>query len=257
MNRRGILKGAVALAAASTLSLGCGSEAERRTFNVETTAIALSQQPNERGWKVTLDTAHVSLGPVRFFEGRVLLSSRPSRLNLYSLIGGTAHAHPGHYIPGDALGELLETHTVNLLGGVMTLGTASAVTGEYGSLELTLPAPTSATDARGVLKGHAVRLTGTAAHVDKGQVRFDVEVDLPKPVAGVRFEKSLGKEAGRVRISVDLRKWMDRIDFATATDPDADGTYTFPADSQARNALLRGVEDTTAYVVTWEEGAAQ
>ncbi|AGC49257.1 hypothetical protein MYSTI_07985 [Myxococcus stipitatus DSM 14675] len=257
MNRRGMLRGALALATVSALSLGCGSEAERRAFTVETTAIALSQQPNERGWRITLDTAQVSLGPVRFFEGRVLLSSRSPRFDLFSLIGGTAHAHPGHYIPGDALGELLVTQTVNLLGGVTPMGTASAVTGEYGSLELTLPAPTATTDAQGVLKGHAVRLSGTATHAERGQVRFDVAADLPKPVAGVRFEKSLGKEAGRVRISVDLRKWMDRIDFATATDPDADGTYTFPADSQAQNALLRGVEDTTAYVVTWEEGAAQ
>ncbi|MFY2560531.1 hypothetical protein ACN469_23215 [Corallococcus terminator] len=251
-----MMKGALAVAAASSLSFGCGSEAERRAFPVEVTAAKLSEERNERGWRIVLDSAHVSVGPVRFFEGRVLLSSRRAtpRFDWYSLIGGTAHAHPGHYVPGDALGELLETHTVDLLGGVSVLGTASAVTGEYGSLELTLTTPA---DAQGVLRGHAVRVVGTATNPDGGQVRFDVNADLPKPVAGVRFEKSLGTEAGRVRLSVDLRKWMDRIDFATATDPDADGVYTFPADSQARNALLRGVEDTTAYVVTWEEGAVQ
>jgi len=251
-----MLKGALALAAASVLSFGCGSEAERRAFPVEVTAATLSEERNERGWRVALDSAHVSVGPVRFFEGRVLLSSRatPRFFDWYSLIGGTAHAHPGHYVPGDALGELLETHTVDLLGGVSVLGTASAVTGEYGSLELTLATPG---DAQGALQGHAVRVVGTATNPDGGQVRFDVNADLPKPVAGVRFEKSLGTEAGRVRITVDLRKWLERIDFATATDPDADGVYTFPADSQARNALLRGVEDTTAYVVTWEEGAEQ
>ncbi|MCY0999830.1 hypothetical protein OWM54_22100 [Myxococcus sp. MISCRS1] len=251
MNRRHILRSTVAVAA---LLLGCGSEAERRVFTVESTAAPLSDTPNERGWRITLDAAHVSLGPVRFFEGRVLLSRA---FDWYALLGGTAHAHPGHYAPGDALGELLETHTVDLLSGITPLGTASAVTGEYGSLELTLATPTATTDAQGVLKGHAVRLVGTATNADGGQVRFDVEADLPKPVAGVRFEKSLGLEAGRVRITVDLRKWVDRIDFATATDTDADGIYTFPADSQARNALMRGVEDTTAYVVTWEEGAAQ
>ncbi|MCP3169417.1 hypothetical protein [Myxococcus qinghaiensis] len=251
-----LLKGAVAVAAASSLSFGCGSEAERRAFPVEVTAATLSEERNERGWRIALDSAHVSVGPVRFFEGRVLLSNRatPRFFDWYSIIGGTAHAHPGHYVPGDALGELLETHTVDLLGGVSALGTASAVTGEYGSLELTLATPT---EAQGALQGHAVRVVGTATNPDGGQVRFDVNADLPKPVAGVRFEKSLGTEAGRVRITVDLRKWLDRIDFATATDPDADGVYTFPADSQARNALLRGVEDTTAYVVTWEEGAVQ
>ncbi|NVJ21656.1 MULTISPECIES: hypothetical protein [Myxococcus] len=256
MKRRNMLRGALAVAAASSLSFfGCGSEAERRAFPVEVTATTLSEERNERGWRIVLDSAHVSVGPVRFFEGRVLLSSRPTpRFDWYSLIGGTAHAHPGHYIPGDALGELLETHTVDLLGAVSVLGTASAVTGEYGSLELTLTTPM---ETQGALQGHAVRVVGTATNPDGGQVRFDVNADLPKPVAGVRFEKSLGMETGRVRLTVDLRKWLDRIDFATATDPDADGVYTFPADSQARNALLRGVEDTTAYVVTWEEGAMQ
>ena len=256
MIRRHVLTGALALAAMSSLALsGCGSEAERRTFPVEVTA-TLPGGANERGWTVTLESAHMSVGPVRFFEGRVLLSRRAPRFDWYSLIGGTAQAHPGHYVAGDALGEVLTTATVDLLTGA-TLGDASAVTGEYGSMELTLAAPTASTDAAGVLGGHAVRVRGTARNGDGGSVRFDAVTNLRAPVAGVRFEKSLGMEAGRVRIAVDLGKWLGRIDFATAADPDADGVYTFPAGSQALNALGRGVEDTTTYVVTWEEGAAQ
>jgi hypothetical protein len=256
VNRRHLLTGALALAAASATPLGgCDSGAERRTFPVEVSAL-LPAGANERGWTVTLESAHVSVGPVRFFEGRVLLSRRAPRFDGYSLLGGTAHAHPGHYLPGDALGEVLPPRTVDLLAGA-TLGDASAVTGEYGSMELTLRAPTPATDAQGVLGGHAVRVRGTARNADGGTVRFDAMADLPAPVAGVRFEKSLGMEAGRVRIAMDLGRWLGRIDFATATDPDADGVHTFPAGSQAQNALVRGVEDTTTYVVTWVEGAAQ
>ncbi|MFP2928874.1 hypothetical protein ACLESO_27480 [Pyxidicoccus sp. 3LG] len=256
MIRRHVLTGALALAAASSTALsGCGSEAERRTFPVEVTA-TLPTGANERGWTVTLESAHASVGPVRFFEGHVLLTRRAPRFDWYSLIGGTAHAHPGHYVPGDAMGEVLTTTTVDLLAGA-PLGDASAVTGEYGSLELTLATPTATTDTQGVLSGHAVRLRGTARNADGGSVRFDAVVDLPAPVAGVRFEKSMGLEAGRVRIAMNLGGWLGRIDFATATDPDADGVYTFPAGSQAQNALVRGVEDTSTYVVTWVEGAAQ
>ncbi|MCP3142922.1 hypothetical protein [Pyxidicoccus xibeiensis] len=255
MIRGHVLTGALALAAASTALSGCGSEAERRTFPVEVAA-TLPTGANEKGWTVTLDSAHVSVGPVRFFEGRVLLTRRAPRFDWYSLIGGTAHAHPGHYLPGDAMGEVLTTTTVDLLAGA-PLGDASAVTGEYGSLELTLATPTATTDERGLLSGHAVRVTGTARNGDGGSVRFEAVADLPAPVAGVRFEKSMGMEAGRVRIAVDLGKWLGRIDFATATDLDADGIFTFPVGSQARNALVRGMEDTTTYVVTWEEGAAQ
>jgi len=252
MKRRHILTGALALAAASTALGGCGSESQRRTFPVEVTSTPMTGA-NERGWTVTVESAHLSVGPVRFFEGRAL---QARRFDWYTLIGGTAHAHPGHYSPGDALGELLSTQTVDLLTGA-TLGDASAVTGEYGSLELTLPAPTTSTDAQGVLSGHAMRVRGTARNADGGEVRFDAMASLARPIEGVRFEKSLGMEPGRVRIAVNLGTWLGRIDFATATDPDADGVYTFPADSQAQNALARGVEDTTAYVVTWVEGAAQ
>ncbi|GHH02371.1 hypothetical protein [Comamonas sp. JC664] len=252
MNRRHLLTGALALAAMSMALGGCGSESERRTFPVEVTSLPITGA-NERGWTVTVDTAHLSVGPVRFFEGRAL---QARRFDWYSLIGGTAHAHPGHYSPGDALAEVLSTLTVDLLTGA-TLGDASAVTGAYGSMELTLPAPTTVTDAQGVLSGHGMRVRGTARNAEGATVRFDAMANLSKPIEGVRFEKTLGTEPGRVRITVKLATWLGRIDFATATDPDADGVYTFPADSQAQNALVRGVEDTTAYDVTWVEGAAQ
>ena len=236
------------------MSLGCGdkTEAERRTFAVTMTATAPTA-PNEYGWTVTPEAAQLSVGSVRFFEGRVLLSRR---FDWYSLIGGTANAHPGHYVPGDALGEVLNAQTVDLLAGG-NLGNANAVTGSYGSLELTLVTPTAATDAQNLLGGHQAHVRGTATHTSGATVRFDAVVDLPKAIAGVRFERDLQQEAGHVRIAVDLGTWMDRIDFATASIPDAAGVSTFPAGSQAQNGLVRGVEDTSAYVVTWVEGAAQ
>ncbi|MHA7627244.1 hypothetical protein [Corallococcus sp. M7] len=236
------------------MSLGCGgkTEAERRTFAVTMTATAPTA-PNEYGWTVTPEAAHLSVGSVRFFEGRVLLSRR---FDWYSLIGGTAHAHPGHYVPGDALGEVLNAQTVDLLAGG-NLGNANAVTGSYGSLELTLVTPTAGTDAQNVLGGHQAHVRGTATHTSGATVRFDAVVDLPKAIEGVRFERDLQQESGFVRIAVDLGKWMDRIDFATASLPDATGVSTFPASSQAQNGLVRGVEDTSAYVVTWVEGAAE
>jgi hypothetical protein len=237
------------------VSAGCDTEAERLTFPVEVTAVLVCP-PNEKGWTVTPESLHVSVGPVRFFEGRVLLSRAP-RFDWYSLIGGTAQAHPGHYVPGDALGEVLTTRTVDLLVGPVDLGTANAVTGDYGSMELTLTTPTATTDAEGVLTGHQVHVRGTARHTDGTTVRFDAAADLPKAIEGIRFEKTLQKASGRVRISVDVGTWLGRIDFATVSAPDAAGISTFPADSQAQNALVRGVEDTSAYVVTWVEGAAQ
>lgn len=253
------MKSLLSLPAVLVLALlaGCGTGAQRRTFPVEMTAQPMTG-PNERGWTVTLESAHVSVGPVRFYEGRVLLSSWWPRFEPYALIGGTAWAHPGHYVPGDALGELLNTGRVDLLAAQpMVLGEASAVTGDYGSMELTLPTATASSDAEGVLQGRAIRIRGVATHTDGRAVRFDAAMDLQKPIQGIRFERALEMETGRVRITVDLRKWLGRIDFATASQVDAGGVSTFPTESQAMNALVRGVEDTSAYVVTWVEGATQ
>ncbi len=205
--------------------------------------------PNERGWTVTPEALQVSVGPVRFYEGHVLLSQRAPRFDPFVLLGGTAWAHPGHYLPGDAMAEVLSTTVVDLLAASPTqLGEANAVTGDYGSMELTLPTPP---------EGHAVRLRGTATHADGRRVRFDTALDLPKPIEGIRFERALAEEVGRVRITVDLNTWLGRIDFATVSPADAEGVSTFPTGSQAMNALVRGVEDTGAYVVTWVEGATQ
>lgn len=242
---------------ATLLSLGCGgkTEAERLTFAVTMTATTPTAA-NSYGWTVTPEAAQLSVGSVRFFEGRVLLSQRLPHFDWYSLIGGTANAHPGHYVPGDALGEVLNAQTVDLLEGA-NLGDANAVTGSYGSLELTLMTPTAAMDPQNILGGHQAHVRGTATHTSGATVRFDATVDLPKAIEGVRFERDLQKETGHVSIAVDLGKWMDRIDFATASTPDASGVSTFPAESQAQNGLVRGVEDTSAYVVTWVEGAAE
>ncbi|MDC0712306.1 hypothetical protein POL68_27840 [Stigmatella sp. ncwal1] len=240
-----------------TLLAGCDTGEERRTFPVEVTARPMTGA-NEYGWTVTLESVHASMGPVRFFEGRVLLSNWRRGFDWYSLVGGTASAHPGHYLPGDALAEVLSTGTVDLLATAPTgLGDANAVTGDYGSLELTLPVATGTSDAQGLLNGHAVRVRGEASHTDGRKVRFDGQADLPKPIEGIRFERELGKEAGRARITVELAKWLGRIDFGTVGPSDTGTVQTFPAASQAQNALVRGVEDTSAYVVTWVEGGAQ
>lgn len=236
------------LLAVLTLALvaGCETGARRRTFPVEMTLQPMTG-PTESGWTVTPESLQVAAGPVRFYEGRVLLTQRAPWLTPYVLLGGTAWAHPGHYVPGEALGEVLTPTTVDLLAATPTrLGEANAVTGDYGSLELTLPPQ---------VDGHTLRLRGTARHADGRTVRFETSMDQGKPLEGIRFERVLALEEGRVRITVDLGRWLGRIDFATASPADARGISTFPTGSQAQNALVRGVEDTSAYVVTWVEGA--
>lgn len=208
-----------------------GTGRSRRTFPVEIAA-KLPTAPNDFGWAVTLERASVGVGPVRFFTGKVAIARR---FDLSSLFIGTAYAHPGHYMQGEALAELLTTAEVDLLGAPVELGIAEAVTGEYGSLQLTLGNP-------------GATLAGTATK-DGTTVRFVTSaVTPPTPLEGVAFERDLQTELGAVRIEVEIAKWLRRMDFSKA--PVVDGLATVDS-GEALNGFERGIEDTSAYLVTW------
>jgi len=226
------------LVLSSTLAClcACGGVAQkRRTFPVEVTHAAPAAA-NDSGWAVTLTKATAKVAPVRFFTGKVLLSSR-WEFDPYLLIGGTAWAHPGHYLQGDALGELLTPKDLDLLAATPTeLGLAEAVTGDYGSMQLTLD---------------TVQLAGTATK-DSVTVKFDTGAFTPPaPIEGVRFEKILEDEKGTARLTALTSVWLSRIDFSTAGTPNADGVSVFSSDSVAFNGFVRGVLDTSAYDVKW------
>lgn len=219
--------------------LSCGTPAEvRRTFPVEVTGALGAGAPNDFGWTVALTQATVQVSSVRFFAGKVLLSRR---FDPWSLVVGTAWAHPGHYIPGEALGELLKPVNVDLLATTpQMLGEANATTGDYGSLELTMAAP-------------GIHLAGTAT---KGgvTVRFDSSAFVPaRAIEGIKFDRVLGSETGKVRIALDLADLLARCDFAAAGTVGADGVTVFALDQEAFNGFARGVQDTGAYIVTWEQ----
>lgn len=218
---------------------GCGSTTARRTtFPVEMTTSLPGTQTTDSGWTVQLDSARAAVAAVRFFAGKVLLSRR---FPWYSLIGGTAWAHPGHYVAGEAMGEWLGPKELDLLTALPSeLGTADAITGEYGSLQLTF-GPTG------------VRLVGVATR-GNARVSFDTTAFIPSsPIEGIRFEKSLGiQESGRVRIRIDLHTTLSRIDFSAAPAPNADGVSVFRSTDEVFNGFARGILDTGSYLVVWE-----
>lgn len=212
----------------------CGGTARtRRTFPVVVSA-APGALVTDSGWAVTLSSASVALSAGRFFSGAAVVSWRPPA-RPWDWLWGTAWAHPGHYVPGEALGEVLAPVTVDLLAGDTPWGTADAVTGPYGSFELTLGAG-------------GVRLAGTATK--GGQtVAFDTGAFTPPaPIEGIPFARDLDTAAGQVRVAVDLAVVLSRVDFSQV------GTGAAPLDqaSPAFNGFGRGVLDATAYRLSWE-----
>lgn len=225
---------------------GCSVEGVRRTFPLEVES-ALPSEPNTHGFVITLDEARMNLGPITFYEGRVHVARTFSP---WSLLYGTAWAHPGHYHPGEARGELLGTHEVDLLVTEPTaLGDVDAVTGSYGSVELSLPA---LADPGGSGPEASLRLSGQAVR-DEEVLPFSAVLALTEPVSAIRFERQLGEEPGAVVLRVDVGEWLRRVDFSTETEVDGDGVRHISEGSQAHNALVRDVKDPSAFTFRWED----
>ena len=186
----------------------------------------------DSGWTVTLSKATAHVEALRFFEGKVLLSRR-SPPWWDGLLISTAYAHPGHYIPGEALGELIAPLDVDLLAATpASWGTAAGVTADYGSAKVTFG-------------GTGVELTGTATR-DGQSVAFSGTFLPAIEIEGIKYEATMTTTPGAVEMAIDLSVLLSRIDFSLV------GSSASPLDptSPAFNGFARGVEDTSAYVIT-------
>lgn len=219
------------------LLAACGPLQERTSFPL-VVAAQLPEGPNEHGWRIALDEAAIDLGPVKFFEGDVLLSRRWSP---WELLVPVARAHPGHYVPGESKGEWLGHLHVDLLAPPSSVGTVEAVTGHFGSMQLTL---------------RSVELRGVATKDDE-TIAFATSLALEQPLEGIGAVHELTVEPVFARLMIDVEKWLARVDFTTAVDPDEDGTFTFDPTTQAFNALSRAVADTGAYKIAFAPEESQ
>lgn len=205
--------------------------AQERTSYPLTVGGTLPEVENEKDFEIEFDEATATIGPVRFFEGEVLLSRRFSPLDL---LVRSAWAHPGHYVPGESMGEWLEDATVDLLRAPQEVGTVEAVTGSYGSMELTLS---------------SIWIKGTAT---KGElvIPFEVTLKHEAPLEGVRAHATVTTSTRGVTVLLNVQKWLQRVDFETAEEDD-DGVFRFGPSTQGYNALFRAVADTGAYTVVF------
>jgi hypothetical protein len=213
------------------LSACGGTERSRRTFPVEVVA-ATSGIVTDSGWSVSLTKASLRFEAVRFFEGKAVIS-RAAPWWKQALIS-EAWAHPGHYVPGEAVGEWVGALDVDLLKtDTLEWGTASAITGDIGSAQLTLGAL--------VLEGVATK--------DGASVEFSVTSMPELPLEGIPFEHVLTTAAGSVQLEVRLPVLLSRVDFSRV------GASAKPLDmtSPAYNGVVRGLVDTSAYGFTWKE----
>lgn len=211
---------------------------------------------NSVGWTVTLSKAHVSTGPLYYFDGDPIFSrvQRPLDRLRGVFLPRLAHAHPGHYVAGNAKGEMTTPSSVDLLGPPNALAAGSGVSGPYRSARFTYASP-----ARGPfatqLGNHAVVVEGSATDGTK-TVKFRSSADLgdlldsynePK-LEGCVFSPAEVSGDGTVTVTVLPSVWFDQVDFV---DLASDGSTVELAGTAAFNGLTRGLKKGTAYVFSY------
>ncbi len=203
---------------------------------------------NAVGWDVKVERALLSIGQLYYFDGEPVVASR----HWFGL--GTAHAHPGHYVPGASIGQMLSGATVDLAAGATSLPAATGVSGTARSGRIVLGVPPTGALAAG-LGGKLARVEGkaTKAGVTKAFVATASPGDLKDAygadqIDGCPFTVASVDGDGTVTLQVSLRTWLDQVDFDKATGDPAtlDGT-------EAGSAFVRGAQKAVAYQFSYAQ----
>jgi hypothetical protein len=268
--RRGIVAVSVGILA-SVVGLGlavglqaCGSDSEstsgkRVTLHtrVEVNDVVNAPFTSAVGWNVTVTKAAVSAGPFYYFDGApplVLRERHDSWQYAARVLGlGTAHAHPGHYQAGNAMGQMLESSSLDLLDGVAEFPDGDGVSGVYRSARFTFSAASG--PAKKELDGHVAVAEGMAEKDGEPPRYFRAFADLATiensaadgHIEGCEFVEADVEGDGTVTINVNPKIWFDLVDFSEAEEASADAPAYFPDGSQPQIAFVLGVTQLSAY----------
>jgi len=256
---------AAALALGLTACSGSGATAGKRvTLKTRlTSSEAAAPFTNAMGWTVALSRAAIATGAFYYYDGAPIFSWSPPRARgpierLARLLAvRTAHAHPGHYVAGQAMGQMTEAFSADARAGDAAYPDGSGVTGVYRSARFTFGAG-GVGPAASVLGAHVAVLEGTAT---KGAARrvFRATLDVKDVVdakgqpflEGCELREVTVEGDGTVAVNVRPTVWFDQVDFEKLAES-ADGQpVDVPGDSTAFNALTRGMKSSSAYVFTF------
>lgn len=238
---------------------GSGTTGRRIALDVEIAASPESKAfTNAKGWSVTLTKAAVATGAFYFYDGETMFAGASPRLPPRRGGGGlvrSAFAHPGHYVPGNAKGEMLTASSADLLAGG-ALGRGDGVTGAVRSATFGFGAPAVGPLAA-ELGSSVIVLEGTAKKDAATRVfRAEIAPDELKDAKGVPqiegcpFEIADMQGDGTVKITVKLTTWLDQVAFDDVPEG-ADGAPAPLGEGLARNQLVRGVKGALGYTFAY------
>ena len=262
-------------AAATTMilgGLGCGDSTTASTAGTRVVLrTAITADPTARtrfttnfGWKVTLERAALGVGALYYFNGTPAFTQiRPSLLQQVGrFFEGTAHAHPGHYQPGDALGQMLTPSSFDLLAGERgTLPDGDGVSGTFRSARFVF-AQTATGPAAGELGGHVAYARGVAEKADgttPTPIHFELSADyadvakqaVSGQVDGCVFAEADVSTDGTVTLMVSPSVWLNVVDFSAVAPGSSDSPTSVAVTEKAGIGFVSGLTQLDAYAFSY------
>jgi hypothetical protein len=216
------------------------------------------------GWNVSLTRALLATGEFYYFDGApplVVQHAKQSWEYAQRWLGlSNAHAHPGHYQAGNALGQMLLPSSVDLLAAEVSLADGSGVDGTYRSARFSFAVPAVGPLA-GELDGHAAIAEGIAAKAGEETRTFRAIADLADieksaadgHVEGCEFSEAKIESDGVVTATVNPEIWFNLVDFAQIPPGSSDAPSEFDADSQPKIAFAQGIAQLSAYKFSYSK----
>lgn len=261
MKSRVILSVLLGQAAALVLGVvaGCGDDSPDTTGGrrvVLKTRVELAEGEAEgfvtlAGWSVELGQVLLSTGTFRYFDG-----VPPIDTAWFGRFVGvrTARAHPGHYVQGTALGEMLVPFSVDLLAGPAEYPAGEGVTGQYRSASFSYRAPPEGPLAE-ALDGHVAVVGGVARRKEQEPRYFLALADLPDvesvapggAIDGCVLEAGSVDGDGTITVTVRPSVWLKLVDFSELEPGQPEAPARFEPGTQPQVAFSQGLAELSAY----------
>ncbi|MBK8252035.1 MAG: hypothetical protein IPK82_05140 [Polyangiaceae bacterium] len=239
----------------ATLS-GCGETGGKRiTLSTEVVVAQGATQSffNDHGWQIQFTQAYLSVGALYYFTGPPVVAHNNSLPHWKGFLTiPTAHAHPGHYSEGDALGEMVEPQTINLLDPDF-LAPSEAVTGHYESARFTFQNPPEG-ELAPMLESHVILIEGQAskenvtisfrATADESDI---LNADGNPFVEGCVFKVVDIESSGKVTLTIHPEVWFDQVDFSLVSPSENGEPVNLTPGEIPHKAFVRGLKKGTAY----------
>ena len=263
---RGLTLGAAVFAALVQVACSAKDSTAGKRVGFQTVATvdpeALSEFTTAVGWNVKLSRAAVAIGALHYFDGEPAVARRdaPARgplERLALLFEGVAHAHPGHYQAGTALGEFLEPSSVDLLRTPALLGRGDGVSGTFRSARFTFANKVVGRAASELAPNIALAegVATKSGESNASEIHFrlsaqfeDVTTNVTRgEVDGCEFAAADVEGDGTITLTVDPRIWLDLVDFSDVAEGTSDAPTQIAKGETAQIGFALGLVQLTAY----------